>query len=199
MNLQSLKDQNQRQSYVIRILGEAIYNETKRKNLLDQVKKHEIPSNSTAQIQIQLENLLNSIKKQQNDAQSNREEELRRLIREQETQQQKLTEQIETYQQKAAEFDAEMAKIEAEKQELYKNIGPQNSVPPSPRSANQELISLFGSSMKHENDEELEEKIKQADEEIESLTNELNELTKTLEAKQEEYRQIQEKFLNQSL
>ena len=201
MSFKSLSEQNSRQSRVIRILGEAINNENKKKQLLKQVEKHEIPNKSNEELSNQLKMLLNELQTKQMQQQSDRERELLEKIRIQENEFEKLKNQIEEYQRKAAEFEAEMERNEAEKQEIINNLRNRDSVNSinSPRSKSNQEFSLFANSMQHENEEDLKQKIQEADEEIEKLTKELDELNKQYEEKQEEYRQIQEKFLNQSL
>ena len=202
MDLNSLKQQNSRQSYVIKLLGEAINDENKRKDLLRQVEKHESSNNTIIDLQKQLTFLVTNMQAINKQQLSDREQELLQLIKIQETEYSKLTKQIEEYQRRAAEFEAEIERNEAEKQSLINNLRNRDSFqsPTSPNNkTNQELISLFGSQAKQDNDEELEQKIKEADEEIASLTDELDSLTKILEQKQEEYKEIQEKFMNQSL
>ena len=187
-SISSLRERNRKQSLVIRLLSEAVNDKEKKKQLLENVEKHEIPNHSNSQIQNQIKHLIESINSKRLSEQSNREQELRELIRIQENEYDKLTKQIEEYQKKAAEFEAEIERNEAEKQALINNLRNRDSfnAPASPKSTNNELASLFGSSMKQESDEVLEQKIKEADEEIESLTQELDTLNKTLEEKQEE-------------
>ena len=73
-----------------------------------------------------------------------------------------------------------------------------NSFTSAPASPGKELMSLlkFNSSIKEENDDELKEMIANADEEIDSLTKELQNLEKIYLEKQQEYKEIQEKFQN---
>ena len=199
MTFAALSEQNSRQSRVIRILGEAINNENKKKQLLNQVQKHEIPNKANEEFSNQLKYLINDLQTKQMQVQSDRERELEELIRQQENEFEKLKNQIEEYQRKAAEFEAEMERNEAEKQEIINNLRNREETLDSPKSKSNQDLSLFANSMQHENDEVLQQKIKEADEEIEKLTKELEDLNNQYEQKQEEYRQIQEKFLNQSL
>ena len=193
MDIENLRQQNARQSHVIKILGEAINNDTKKKELIKNVEKHEL---SNQQFQNQLQYLITNLEAKNAETQSDRERELLELIKIQEEKFETLTQQIQEYQRKAAEFEAEIERNEAEKQALIDNLR-NRRIDSHSQSSNQDISSLFGSSMKQDNEEELYQKIKEADEEIESLTKELEALNKTLEEKQEEYQQIQEKFLNQ--
>ena len=193
MEIEKLRHQNETNSRVIRILSSALNDENEKSHFLKEVEDHE--RNETEKIENLISELIKKTQEKKDTEFRNREQELLALIEQKQSEFDKLTQQIDDYQRKANEFEAEMEKNEREKQELIENLRNRETiVPQSPYTPDKQLISLLGSPMNKESDEELQEKINAADEEIAALMKEQEELTEKLKEKQEEYNEIQEKF-----
>lgn len=193
MEIEKLRHQNETNSRVIRILSAALNDESEKMRFLNEVEDHE--RNETEKMEKIIAEMIKKTQEKKNTEYKNREQELLALIEQKQAEFDKLAQQIDDYQQKANEFEAEMEKNEREKQELLDNLRNRETVvPQSPYTPNKQLISLLGSPMNKESDEEIQEKIKAADGEIAALTKEYEELSEKLKEKQEEYNEIQEKF-----